>query len=157
MRTKKKRQTDEVEKALFARAVGYTVDEMTITPGEDGEKVAKIVRKPVAPSIQAQILWLRAYRPEIWGKSSTAAEADDSAAELFKALDRASCENVPFSGDGDDRIALENFADMDSENKTDGGFDNYMGNIADLDSENETDSENVTKFFGAEAENIDFS
>jgi hypothetical protein len=90
MRAKKKRQTDEVENALFRRAVGYTFDEATIQPDEDGERVTKIVRKAVAPCIQAQILWLRAYRPEIWGKSSANENSDDETAELYRALDRAS-------------------------------------------------------------------
>jgi hypothetical protein len=115
MRAKKKRLTDEVENALYRRAIGYIADEMTVTPDEDGERITKIVRKPVAPSIQAQILWLRAYRPEIWGKSGTAAESDESAAELFKALDRAGARGSAF----DDKAECENAFDIESDDESD--------------------------------------
>lgn len=84
--TSKKRQTDAVENALFRRALGYETEEATLLPDEEtGERITKIVRKQVAPSIQAAIAWLKAYRPEIWGKSSAESDAED-VSELYSAL-----------------------------------------------------------------------
>jgi hypothetical protein len=92
----KRKATDAVENAILRRALGYRVREVTISPDPDsdsGEKIMKIVEKDVAPSIQAALCWLRAYRPEIWGKTGTTSD-DTDAAELYKALDGAYEENV---------------------------------------------------------------
>jgi hypothetical protein len=90
MRTKtKKSLTDDVENALLRRALGYTAEETTLVPDEEsGERIQKIVRKEVAPNIQAQIYYLKAYRPEIWAKTSPGGydDSEDGAAELYKAL-----------------------------------------------------------------------
>jgi hypothetical protein len=97
----KKKLTDEVEQALLSRALGYSVDEVTLSPDEEfGERIQKIVRKEVAPNIQAQIYWLKAYRPEIWARNGSAPGSDDDAAELYKALDRNS--NITLSDDKND-------------------------------------------------------
>ncbi|MDR0943049.1 MAG: hypothetical protein LBM41_00765 [Ruminococcus sp.] len=87
----KKKATDAVETAILRRALGYKVREMTIIPDGDpdsdsGEKITKIVEKDVAPSIQACLCWLKAYRPEIWGKAG-AVNDDSDPAELYKALE----------------------------------------------------------------------
>jgi type II secretory pathway component HofQ len=79
------RRTIEVENALYKRAVGYTADELVFSPEEEGtERCVKIVRKEVAPSIQAQIQWLKAYKPEVWKNGSETDPADP--ALLYKAL-----------------------------------------------------------------------
>jgi hypothetical protein len=85
----KKKATDAVETAILRRALGYKVREMTISPdpeSDSGEKITKIVEKDVAPSIQACLCWLKAYRPEIWGKAG-AVNDDTDPAELYKALE----------------------------------------------------------------------
>jgi hypothetical protein len=85
----KRKATDAVENAILRRALGYRVREVTISPDPDsdsGEKIVKIVEKDVAPSIQAALCWLKAFRPEIWGKTSAGSD-DSDAAELYKALD----------------------------------------------------------------------
>jgi hypothetical protein len=78
-------RTAAVEDALFRRAVGYTADEMVFSPDEEsGERCVKIVRKEVAPSIQAQIQWLKAYKPEVWKNGSDTDPSDP--ALLYRAL-----------------------------------------------------------------------
>jgi hypothetical protein len=96
MKTKRVKQTDEVEAAIFRRAVGYRVREITLSPDPDTggcSKPMKIVEKDVAPNVQAALVWLKTFRPEIWAKTA-AAEADDAAAELYKALDSAAGDAV---------------------------------------------------------------
>jgi hypothetical protein len=80
----RKKRTAAVEDALFRRAVGYSADEMVFSPEDEGERCIKIVRKEVAPSIQAQIQWLKAYKPEVWKNGSDNDPADP--ALLYKAL-----------------------------------------------------------------------
>jgi hypothetical protein len=78
-------RTAAVEDALFCRAVGYTAEEMVFSPDEErGERCVKIVRKEVAPSIQAQIQWLKAYKPEVWKNGSDTDPSDP--ALLYRAL-----------------------------------------------------------------------
>ncbi|MDR0992687.1 MAG: hypothetical protein LBL87_07325 [Ruminococcus sp.] len=77
-------RTAAVEDALFRRAIGYSADEMTFSPEEDGERCVKIVRKEVAPSIQAQIQWLKAYKPEVWKNGGDTDPSDP--ALLYRAL-----------------------------------------------------------------------
>jgi hypothetical protein len=77
-------KTAAVEDALFRRAVGYSADELVFSPDEDGERCVKIVRKEVAPSIQAQIQWLKAYKPEVWKNGSESDPSDP--ALLYRAL-----------------------------------------------------------------------
>jgi hypothetical protein len=77
-------KTAAVEDALYKRAVGYSADELVFSPDEDGEKCVKIVRKEVAPSIQAQIQWLKAYKPEVWKNGSESDPSDP--ALLYRAL-----------------------------------------------------------------------
>jgi hypothetical protein len=78
-------KTAAVEDALYRRAVGYSAEELVFTPeDETGEKCVKIVRKEVAPSIQAQIQWLKAYKPEVWKNGSDTDPSDP--ALLYKAL-----------------------------------------------------------------------
>ncbi|MDR0987643.1 MAG: hypothetical protein LBL98_08140 [Ruminococcus sp.] len=91
MKKKRERLTDEVEAAILRRAVGYQVHEVTLTSDpETGEcnKPAKVVKKEVAPNVQAALVWLKTFRPEIWAKAA-AGEGADEAAELYKALDSA--------------------------------------------------------------------
>jgi hypothetical protein len=91
MKTKRVKQTDEVEAAIFRRAVGYRVREITLSPDPetgDCSKPAKIVEKDVAPNVQAALMWLKTFRPEIWAKAA-AGEEGEEAAELYKALDSA--------------------------------------------------------------------
>jgi hypothetical protein len=77
--------TAAVEDALYRRAVGYSVDELVFAPeDENRENCVKIVRKEVAPSIQAQIQWLKAYKPEVWKNGSDTDPSDP--ALLYKAL-----------------------------------------------------------------------
>jgi hypothetical protein len=77
-------KTAAVEDALYKRAVGYSADELIFSPDENGEKCIKIVRKEVAPSIQAQIQWLKAYKPEVWKNGSESDPSDP--ALLYRAL-----------------------------------------------------------------------
>ncbi|MDR0946174.1 MAG: hypothetical protein LBM87_00300 [Ruminococcus sp.] len=100
---KRKRDTDAVEKALLRRALGYRAREIYLVPadsetsdstsglgcGETSEKVVKITEKDVAPSIQACIAWLKAYSPEIWGKTVSADE-DSDVSMLYAALTNTS-------------------------------------------------------------------
>jgi hypothetical protein len=80
-----KQKTAAVEDALYRRAIGYSADELVFAPeDESGERCIKIVRKEVAPSIQAQIQWLKAYKPEVWKNGSDTEPSDP--ALLYKAL-----------------------------------------------------------------------
>ncbi|MDR0904258.1 MAG: hypothetical protein LBM59_06460 [Ruminococcus sp.] len=91
MKRKRDRQTDEVEAAILRRAVGYTVHEITLTENpETGEcdRPAKVVKKDVAPNVQAALLWLKTFRPEIWAKQVGTDESEEAVA-LYKALDLA--------------------------------------------------------------------
>jgi hypothetical protein len=91
-KSKLDRQTDRIEAALYKRARGYRVREITFSPDpESGEccKTAKIVEKDVAPNVQAAMIWLKTFRPEIWAKTPLN-DDDGSAAELYRALDNAS-------------------------------------------------------------------
>jgi hypothetical protein len=95
---KKLRQKDTkaVEAALLKRAVGYRAREIYLAPADPeisadssasdySEKIVKITEKDVAPNIQACLAWLKAYSPDIWGKTASA-EDDGDISMLFSAL-----------------------------------------------------------------------
>jgi hypothetical protein len=96
---KRKRDTDAVEKALLRRALGYRAREIYLVPSESetsdlnsevihtetSEKIVKITEKDVAPNIQACLAWLKAYSPDIWGKT-TSADEDSDVSMLYAAL-----------------------------------------------------------------------
>jgi hypothetical protein len=103
MKTKRVKQTDEVEAALLKRALGYSVSEVTLSPDPetgDCSRPAKVVKKDVAPNVQAALVWLKTFRPEIWAKTA-AAEEGNEAAELYKALDLAAGEGGDYDARGD--------------------------------------------------------
>ena len=57
----------EVENALLKRALGYSYNEVTQEPDEQGDlTITKIVTKQVAPDTTAQIFWLRNRKGMVW-------------------------------------------------------------------------------------------
>lgn len=61
----------KVESALYRRAIGYEVEEVTTQSkkDEDGrETITSVtrVKKQIAPDTTAQIFWLKNRQPEIW-------------------------------------------------------------------------------------------
>ena len=57
----------EVENALLKRALGYSYNEVTQEPDEQGDlTITKIVTKQVAPDTTAQIFWLRNRKGLVW-------------------------------------------------------------------------------------------
>ena len=57
----------EVENALLKRALGYSYNEVTQEPDEQGDlTITKIVTKQVAPDTTAQIFWLRNRKGAEW-------------------------------------------------------------------------------------------
>ena len=58
-----------VESALFKRAVGYVVEEVTKQLDKSGELVVvKVVQKVVEPNVTAQLFWLKNRRPDLWSE-----------------------------------------------------------------------------------------
>ena len=58
-----------VESALFKRAVGYGVEEVTKQLDKSGELVVvKVVQKVVEPNVTAQLFWLKNRRPDLWSE-----------------------------------------------------------------------------------------
>jgi cell division protein FtsX len=66
----KRKPNEEVEAALFKRAVGYETREVTAVPmvqgGESKARVVKVVTKQVPGDVTAQILWLKNRMRERW-------------------------------------------------------------------------------------------
>lgn len=61
----------EVENALLKRALGFEYEEITKegVTGINGEKelrVTKTIRKLVVPDVQAQTMWLKNRKPNVW-------------------------------------------------------------------------------------------
>lgn len=61
----------KVESALYRRAIGYEVEEVTTQSKKDkdgGETTTYItrVKKQIAPDTTAQIFWLKNRQPEVW-------------------------------------------------------------------------------------------
>ena len=67
--------SDNVEKALMKRAVGFRYTENTeeLTPG--GMKLTKKIKKYVPPSDQAVQFWLKNRRPKRWPKNGDLGDA----------------------------------------------------------------------------------
>ena len=58
-----------VESALFKRAVGYVVEEVTKQLDKSGELVVvKVVQKVVEPNVTTQLFWLKNRRPDLWSE-----------------------------------------------------------------------------------------
>lgn len=56
----------EVENALYKRALGYTIEELTVEDSEkDGHK-EKRVQRHIPADVTAQIYWLKNRNPEFW-------------------------------------------------------------------------------------------
>ncbi|MDR0975080.1 MAG: hypothetical protein LBL80_05260 [Ruminococcus sp.] len=91
MKKKRDKDTDSVEAAILRRALGYTIQEITLSPDPDSgdcSKPAKIVQKDIAPNVQAALIWLKTFRPEIWAKSTPTDDTNDPTA-LYQALSEA--------------------------------------------------------------------
>ena len=56
----------EVENAMHRAALGYLVTETRQAIGKDGEVVTLKSERYIAPSISAQIFWLKNRQPEKW-------------------------------------------------------------------------------------------
>ena len=56
----------EVENALFKRAMGYDIEEITKELIGDELMETKVVTKHIAPDTTAQIFWLKNRRPDKW-------------------------------------------------------------------------------------------
>lgn len=64
-----------VESALFKRAVGYVVEEVTKQLDKSGELVVvKVVQKVVEPNVTAQLFWLKNRRPDLWSERVDASD-----------------------------------------------------------------------------------
>ena len=77
----------EVENALLKRALGYSYNEVTQEPDEQGDlTITKIVTKQVAPDTTAQIFWLRNRKGMVWSnKDALDAENTKANTALTKA------------------------------------------------------------------------
>ena len=77
----------EVENALLKRALGYSYNEVTKEPDEQGDlTITKIVTKQVAPDTTAQIFWLRNRKGMVWSnKDALDAENTKANTALTKA------------------------------------------------------------------------
>ena len=77
----------EVENALLKRALGYSYNEVTQEPDEQGDlTITKIVTKQVAPDTTAQIFWLRNRKGAEWSnKDQVDATNVKANTELIKA------------------------------------------------------------------------
>lgn len=60
-----------VEGALLRRALGYTVEETTTEESASGLKT-KVSEKHIPGDLSAQLVWLKAKRPETWGEKAAA-------------------------------------------------------------------------------------
>lgn len=77
----------EVENALFKRACGYSVKEVSIeNSAKNGRKVTR-TKKHIAPDTTAIIFWLKNRKPEQWNENrANSAEANGKINELIEAV-----------------------------------------------------------------------
>ena len=93
MRKSKAVVDQQVENALFKRALGYTWEEETRERTSGGEMVlVKTVTRHVPPDVTAQIFWLKNRKPEEWrdkrdiGLSGSTKEQTDKMDDMLKQL-----------------------------------------------------------------------